>query len=139
MVYVYPAIFTEVDGKGYDIVFPDLPGTHSQGKNLAEAVGMARNALAIWLDSCMQYSKEMPPPSNPAVMKCASGTFVTVIDVDMDAYRRHWAFEFDEEEPDAIDLELLACIDAKRNKHYRPFSEVIEALGIDANDLQNYR
>ena len=47
MIYVFPAIFTPAE-PGYALRFPVLPGTKSQGKDLADAIYMAREALASW-------------------------------------------------------------------------------------------
>lgn len=43
MICVFPAIFTLVE-LGYALRFPDLPGTNSQGKDLIDAIYMAREA-----------------------------------------------------------------------------------------------
>ncbi|MCO1604451.1 type II toxin-antitoxin system HicB family antitoxin [Desulfosporosinus nitroreducens] len=43
---------------GYAIRFPDLPGTNSQGNDLANAIYMARDALAIWLDYLIDENEE---------------------------------------------------------------------------------
>lgn len=87
MVYVFPAIFTPSEG-GYAIRFPDLPGTNSQGKDMADAIYMARDALAMWIDFLMDEGEEIPQASAPGVVKLEHGQFVTMIDTDMEAYRR---------------------------------------------------
>ncbi len=87
MVHVFPAIFTP-SKDGYAIRFTDLPGTNSQGKDMADAIYMARDALAMWLDCLIDESEIIPDPSAPDDITLEPGQFVTMIDVDMTAYRR---------------------------------------------------
>lgn len=87
MIYVFPAIFTPFE-EGFAIRFPDLPGTNTQGKDMAEAVYMARDALASWLDYLLDENQPIPKPSSPNEIALEDGQFVSMIDVDMQAYRR---------------------------------------------------
>jgi predicted RNase H-like HicB family nuclease len=87
MIYVFPAIFTPCE-TGYAIRFPDLPGTNSQGKDMSEAIYMARDALASWLDYLLDEKQAIPNPSKPNEISLEDGEFVSIIDVDMQAYRR---------------------------------------------------
>jgi predicted RNase H-like HicB family nuclease len=87
MVYVFPAIFTP-SKSGYAIHFPDLPGTNSQGKDMADAIYMARDALAMWLDCLMDEGEDITKPTVPSDITVEPGQFVTMIDADMTAYRR---------------------------------------------------
>ena len=88
-MYVYPAIFTPCKEGGYAIHFPDLPGTNSQGDDMAEAIRMARDALAMWLDALIDDGKTLPAASRPSDIQLDEGQFVSMIDVDLDAYRRY--------------------------------------------------
>lgn len=88
MVYVFPAIFTPSKG-GYAIRFPDLPGTNSQGKDMADAIYMARDALAMWLDCLMDEGEDIPEPTSPSDITLEHGQLATMIDADLTAYRRH--------------------------------------------------
>lgn len=87
MVYVFPAIFTPAE-TGYAIRFPDLPGTNSQGKDMADAIYMARDALASWLDYLMDVGEAIPNLSIPSNIVLEPQQFISMIDVDMEAYRR---------------------------------------------------
>ena len=87
MMYVFPAIFTPCE-TGYAIRFHDLPGTNSQGKDMSEAIYMARDALASWLDYLLDEKQAIPSPSKPKEIRLEDGEFVSMIDVDMQAYRR---------------------------------------------------
>ena len=48
--YVYPAIFhpNEDDGS-ITVTVPDLPGCITEGKDLADAIFMAEDAVSMWL------------------------------------------------------------------------------------------
>ncbi|RNC62773.1 MAG: hypothetical protein AWM53_01992 [Candidatus Dichloromethanomonas elyunquensis] len=87
MIYVFPAIFTPVD-TGFAIRFPDLPGTNSQGKDIADSIYNARDALGSWLDYLIDADEEIPKTSDQDSILMGPGQFVTMIDVDMTAYRR---------------------------------------------------
>ena len=87
-MYVYPAIFSNCAEGGYAIRFPDLPGTNTQGDSMADAIAMARDALAMWLDYMKDDGKAFPPASAPEKLTLEADQFVTMIDVDLDAYRR---------------------------------------------------
>lgn len=87
-LYVYPAVFTACDEGGYAIQFPDLPGTNSQGADMSEGMSMARDALIMWLDMLVDDGRPIPEASRPQDIHCAGNQFVTLVDADLDAYRR---------------------------------------------------
>lgn len=88
MAYVFPALFTATDDGWYAIRFPDLPGTNSQGRTMEEALFMARDALVSWLDFLQSEGKEIPNPSSPSSFATGKNQFVSLIDADLDAYKR---------------------------------------------------
>jgi predicted RNase H-like HicB family nuclease len=88
LVYIYPAIFTPEKDGGFSIYFPDLPGTNSQGNNMADAMRMARESLASWLDYLMDERLPIPKATIPFTVPLETGQIVTLIDVDMVSYRR---------------------------------------------------
>lgn len=87
MKYVYPALFTPVDG-GYAIRFPDLPGTNSQGDTLENALLNAQNALECWLDLLLDENMDIPPASTPSEIQIENGQFASLIYADVDRFRR---------------------------------------------------
>jgi len=88
MVYLYPAtIQPESDGR-YSIWFDDLIGCATSGETLAEAVFMARDALGGWLDSAMAHGDDIPMPTPLGNIALEEDQSVTLIDVDLEAYRR---------------------------------------------------
>ena len=60
--YRYTAIFT-YEEDGVHVVFPDLPGCVTFGKEEEEAVQMAREVLALHLYGMEQDGDEIPQPS----------------------------------------------------------------------------
>lgn len=59
---VYYAGFIPADGV-FAVLFPDLPGCNSQGDTLEEAVSMAAEALASYLECLADDGDAIPEPS----------------------------------------------------------------------------
>lgn len=79
---IYPAVFhPEADG-GYSVDFPDLPGCVTEGDTLSEAVGMAEDALGIYLCSLKEDKEPYPEPSNPADIRTEGRDFVSLVAYD---------------------------------------------------------
>lgn len=85
MKYVYPVIFTK-EGADYNVVVPDLPGCVTFGRNLPDAIQMARDAMSMWLCDAENSSEAIPAPS--ASVSCPDDGFVNLVDCDTDTYRR---------------------------------------------------
>ena len=49
----------EEDG-GYTVSVPALPGCHTQGDTLEEAIAMAKDAIACWIASAEQLGEPIP-------------------------------------------------------------------------------
>jgi predicted RNase H-like HicB family nuclease len=59
MIKEYIALFEyEPDECAYSVIFPDLPGCYSYGRDYDEAVKMAREALSLYADG----GEFMPQP-----------------------------------------------------------------------------
>ncbi|MCL2790756.1 MAG: type II toxin-antitoxin system HicB family antitoxin [Desulfobulbus sp.] len=65
MYFYFPATLDpHEDGSGrYDVTFVDLPGCVSQGKDLGDALRMAREALTLHLSSMLADGDPIPAPS----------------------------------------------------------------------------
>ncbi len=88
MVYIYPAIFQRNDDGGYSVSFPDLKGCVTEGDTLEKAVYMAKDAMALWLDVAIENSDTIPNASSPESVTVEKGNFVSLVDIDLDAYRK---------------------------------------------------
>ena len=62
MRYSYPAYFIKEES-GYLVFFPDLDNIATCGCNFAQATYMAMDCLALYLCSCLEDGKTLPPPS----------------------------------------------------------------------------
>lgn len=62
--FAYPAVFHKNLDGSYTVVFPDLPGCISEGKNLMNAIAMARKALGQWRDYLIENNEKIPKSSD---------------------------------------------------------------------------
>jgi len=79
MEYVYPAIFHKNKDGSYTIVYPDLPGCISEGKNLGNALFMAQSALKQWLGYLADKEQEIPSPSALEDIKASKNELVNFV------------------------------------------------------------
>lgn len=49
----------ETEG-GYTVTVPSLPGCVTYGDSIEEAIGMAREAIELYLESLKQHGEEIP-------------------------------------------------------------------------------
>lgn len=91
MKLVYPAIFTPcTELSGYTVKFPDLPGCITEGRSLVEAVEMGVDAASGWILDEMEDGNTYPAPSQPQDVSCPTGSFVSILVLDMDAYAERY-------------------------------------------------
>jgi predicted RNase H-like HicB family nuclease len=83
MDYVYPAIFHHNEDGGYTVIYPDLPGCISEGKNLGNAMYMAQSALAQWISYLTDKKQVIPKASPIENIKITSGEFVNLLCADV--------------------------------------------------------
>ena len=79
MEYVYPAIFHRNKDESYTIMYPDLPGCISEGKNLGNAMYMAQSALTQWIGYLADKKETIPNASPVEKVKTSKGEFVNLI------------------------------------------------------------
>ena len=86
MKYAYPIIITP----GETMLIVDIPDFDiaTQGKDLAEAMYMARDAIGMVGLDYMEDKKDIPTPSSLKDIKPAQDAIVSLVDVDFDEYRR---------------------------------------------------
>ena len=85
MIKVYPVIITPTDS-GYVVTVPDLD-INTQGKDLAEAIYMARDAIGLWGICEQDDGRNIPEPSETEPVH-NQDEFVSWVDIDFDRYRR---------------------------------------------------
>ena len=93
MKYVYTAVFNLEHGtvETYNVTFPDLPGCHTFGESLNDAIEMAQDALCLWLYHMEQGKEEIPAATPPAKVKVTGEDFVTAVSVDTEYYHRFYS------------------------------------------------
>ena len=85
MKQAYPIILTPSE-HGYVVYVPDLD-INTEGKDLADAIDMAADAIGLWGISAQDLGREIPAPS-AALPACAPPQTAAYALVDFDAYRR---------------------------------------------------
>ena len=90
--YVFPAVFfeDEVDKGMYNVRFPDLPECFTCGKNLADAIEMASDALGLCMYMAERDKRPIPAPSRVADVKLQDGEFCQLVPVSMAPVRKAW-------------------------------------------------
>ena len=86
--YVYPAIFTLEENGQYSVTFPDVEGCYSGGDDLAEAIEMAEDALALMLFHFEQEKLPVPEASAIDAIKVNGKSFVNYIACDTLGYQK---------------------------------------------------
>ncbi|MCK9313205.1 MAG: type II toxin-antitoxin system HicB family antitoxin [Methanocorpusculum sp.] len=85
MLKVYPVILTPTDS-GYVVTVPDLD-INTQGKDLAEAIYMARDAIGLWGISEQDDGRIIPEPSTSEPPH-EDNELVSWVDIDFVKYRK---------------------------------------------------
>jgi len=85
MKYVYPAVLYPDDGC-VGVRVPDLPGCYTFGRDKADALLMAKDAVEMWLWHAENNRESIPKASNSLTV--AEEETFTLIAADTDEYRR---------------------------------------------------
>ena len=86
MTLVYPIIITPTDD-GALVYVPDLD-INTHGSDLPNAIEMARDAICIWCVCHEDENRKLPSPSNISTIQRTKEDIVTLVDVNIEAYRR---------------------------------------------------
>ena len=85
MKYVYPVIFEEDDGK-IGVTVPDIPSTFTYGDDMADAIFMAQDVIAMMLADYEDNNKKIPAPSKIEDIKTKG--IVSLVVADTDEWRK---------------------------------------------------
>ena len=85
MIKAYPIILTPTK-TGYVVTVPDLD-INTQGKDIAEAIYMARDVIGLWGVTEQDDGRKIPEPSS-IEPEHESNELVTWVDIDFDKYRK---------------------------------------------------
>jgi antitoxin HicB len=130
MKYVYPAIFTPLPSGEYDVRIPDLPGCITCGKDLADAIEMTQDAVAMWLSDAEDNQEAVPTPSEKFTFN--SPQFINFIVADTDAYRR-------ENDNRAVKktLSIPSWLNSKAEKEGINFSQILQSALKNKLNISN--
>lgn len=81
--YIYPAVFHANDDGSYTVIFPDLPGCITEGKDLENALSMAQDALYAWMEYTVENGESVPAASRPRDVQVSDAEFVNLIRADV--------------------------------------------------------
>ena len=123
MKYVYPAIFT-IEEDSILVSVPDLPGLHTFGTSMADALFMAQDAIEMWLWDAENKGEIIPPASSlqkAAKMFNAKGQLVSMVAADTDEYRRQ-----NDTRSIKKTLSIPAWLNHQAEKANAPFSQILQ-------------
>ena len=95
MKKVYPVILTQAE----DCILIEVPDLEilTQGKDLADAIEMARDAIGLTIITMQDKEQDVPMPSIEANINMKAATFaedgvnmMALVDIDVEAYRRKY-------------------------------------------------
>ena len=132
MKYVYPAIFTPLEGEnegGYDVYIPDLPFCRTWGKNLAEAIDMAEDASSMWLWDAENKNEKIPEPSR--ILEHEPPQFVSLVKADTEEYRRQ-----NDNRAVKKTLTIPAWLNAEAEKAHVNFSGILQSALVERLGLE---
>ena len=84
---VYPAIFEKVKD-GYFVTIPDL-NKNTQGRDMAEAIAMARDLISLLIIDYEDDGEKVPAPNTVKILK-PKNAILSYVDVDISAYRKKY-------------------------------------------------
>jgi len=118
MKYVYPIILYPDDGQ-VGVTVPDLPGCHTFGEDMADALVMARDAIEMWLWSAENKSLNIPEASESLPLE--NGEIMTLVVADTDEYRKA-----NETKAVKKTLSIPAWLNYQAEKANAPFSQILQ-------------
>ena len=95
MKKVYPVILTQAE----DCILIEVPDLEilTQGKDLADDIEMARDAIGLTIITMQDKGRDIPIPSIEANINMKAATFaedgvnmMALVDIDVEAYRRKY-------------------------------------------------
>lgn len=86
MKAVYPAVFTPTNS-GYVVYVPDF-SCNTQGKDLTEAIRMARDVIGIMGIDMQDEKQPLPTPSSIYEVPHNESDIVSLVDIDFTEYRK---------------------------------------------------
>lgn len=86
--YAYPAILTPEDNGLYTVRFQDLENCYTSGDDLADALIMAEDVLALTLYGYEKDKRPIPEPSDRDTLSVNPGEIVSLVACDTLEYQK---------------------------------------------------
>lgn len=86
--YYFPAVFTPEDNGKFSVDFPDLSSCYTCGDDMADAIIMAEDVLAMTLVDYETDNLPIPVPSASDMIPLKTGEFINYVACDTIAYRK---------------------------------------------------
>ena len=118
MKYAYPAILFPDDGK-ISVTVPDLPGCHTYGDNIADALLMAKDAVEMWLWHAENSAETIPAASENLPVE--PGQTLTLVAADTDEYRKA-----NDTRAVKKTLSIPSWLNHQAEKANAPFSQILQ-------------
>jgi len=118
MKYVYPAILYQDDDK-IGVTIPDLPGCHTFGEDMADALFMAKDAMEMWLWNAENENMDIPQASK--TLKVNPEETLNLIAADTDEYRRVYDTKAVKKT-----LTIPSWLNHQAEKANAPFSQILQ-------------
>ena len=81
--YIYPAVFHPNEDGSYTIIYPDLDGCISEGKDLSNAMYMAQSALTQWMEYLTDKKADIPAASAIRDIVVEGDEFVNLVKAEV--------------------------------------------------------
>jgi len=125
---VYPVILSK--GDKYMIVsIPDCK-INTQGDSIVDAIRMARDAISLWCLCELEDGRELPVASDISAIHAEEGDTLTLVDVDIEAYRRKY-----EARTVRKNLTIPYWLNKKAEKQHVNFSKILQDALIQHLDV----
>jgi len=115
---VYPVILYPVDDK-IGVTIPDLPGCHTFGEDMADALLAAKDAIEMWLWDAENKVEYIPCASE--VIDITDGQTLTLVAADTDEWRRAHDTRSVKKT-----LSVPSWLNAQAEKANAPFSQILQ-------------
>ena len=118
MKYVYPVILYPDDDK-IGVTVPDLPGCHTFGDDVADALIMAKDAIEMWLSHAESSGREIPAPSKDLPVE--TGETLTLVAADTYEWKR-----VNDSRAVKKTLSVPAWLNSQAERANAPFSQILQ-------------
>ena len=89
-VIAYPVLFEKIEDM-YLVTIPDIDQI-TQGKDLTDAIAMARDLISLWVMD-LEDAKQVGPKPGSVIFEEPKGAFVSYVDANITEYRKKYGYK----------------------------------------------